>query len=240
LIFAFLLCTQGSLLANGILEPFTAKYDVYRNDQHVADSHFKLQHKNDTWTWRMSTKPWGLFKWLTEKKPFTETQMSKTSDGYLLSKIASGEYRERPPEDNTWFDQKNELIYYSNSSSQQKTQLPLPKNLYSYHDVHLLYEKMKQSGQSSLDIHFYRTGNVFKSTLTLERGVDISHDSKSIRVDKMTQQVSNSSRTMVYYYQGHSLAPLKIVQFKEDKPLTSMWRSSLESTKHEKTSTLLE
>ena len=236
-IFTVLLSTQGSLLANGSLEPFSAKYDVYRNDQHVANTYFNLQHKNDTWIWRMSTKPRGLFKWLTDKKPFTETEMVKSGDDYLLSKIVSGEYREKPPQDNTWFDQKNQLIYYTNSTSQQKNQLALPKNLYSYQNIHLLYAQMKQSGESTLNIHFYKNGNIFKSSLTLEEDVDITHHSGSIRVDKLTQQVTNSTKTMVYYYQGHSLAPLQIVQFKDGKPVTMMWRSSLENAMHEKTST---
>ena len=236
LVFTVLLCIQGSSLANAYLEPFSAKYDVYRNDQHVASSYFNLQHKNDIWTWRMSTKPRGVFKWLTEKKPFTETHMAQTSDGYLLSKMVSGEYPEKPAEDKTWFDQQNHLIYYTNSISQQKSQLPLPQDLHSYHDIHLLYAEMKESGQSTRDINFYKNGNVFRSTLTLERQVNIPYHSGSIRVDKMTQKVANSNKVLIYYYQGHSLAPLKIEQFKDGRPLTMMWRSRLESAKYEKTS----
>lgn len=236
LVFCVLLFIHGSLLANGYLQPFSAKYDVYRNDQHVANTYFNLQHKNDAWIWHMTTKPKGLFKWLTPKKPFTETRMAETVDGYFLSQIASGDYREKPAQDNTWFDQENQLIYYTSSKSHQKSQLPLPQDLHSYHDIHLLYSEMKDSDQSTRDIHFYKKGNVFKSTLTLEKQVQIPYHSGSITVDKMTQQVTNSNKVLIYYYQGHSLAPIKIEQFKEGKPLTMMWRSSLERVTHEKTS----
>lgn len=186
----------------------------------------------------MNTKPKGLFKWLTRKKPFTETRMSEIPEGYRLSHISSGDYREKLATDNTFFDQNNQLIYYTNTKSHKVNQLPLPENLYSYHDIHLLYARMKESGQTQMDIHFYKTGNVFKSSLKLEPQIEIPYQSGNITVDRMTQDVISSNKKMVYYYQDHSLAPLKIEKFKKGKSNTMMWRSSLELTKHEKTSTL--
>lgn len=235
-----LLLFHGSLLADHNLKPFKAKYDVYRNDQHVANTYFNLQHKNNMWTWSMSTKPKGVFKWLTRKKPFTETRMYESAEGYRLSHIASGEYREKAATDNTFFDQKSGLIYYTNSKTLQTHQIRLPENLYSYHDIHLLYARMKESGETQMDIHFYKKGNVFKSSLKLETQVEIPYQSGTISVDRMTQVVKNSNKKMIYYYQDHSLVPLKIEQFKKNEPNTMMWRSSVENITHERTSSLPE
>lgn len=236
IVFILLLLVQGSLLAADNLQAFKAKYDVYRHDQHVANTLFYLRYKNDVWTWHMSTSPEGLFKWLTKKIPFIETRMSKTTNGYQLTQIASGDYRDKPAHENTWFDHADRLIYFTDSRKVQNNRLPLPDDVHSYHDIHLLYAKMKQSGQTSMDIHFYKTGTVLESTLTLEPQIEIPYQSGKITVDKMTQTAVDSDKKMIYYYQGHPLAPLKIEQYKDGEAGTMMWRSSVENTSRDKTS----
>jgi len=93
--------------------------------------------------------------------------------------------------------------------------------------VHLLYERMKHLSQQQLTINFYKKGRIYESTLILEFDVPIAHESKSYRVDKITQSLQGE-RAMVYYYLGHSLAPLKIERIKDNQIQSVMWRTSVE------------
>lgn len=176
----------------------------------------------------MQSEPHGMYRWLTRKKPFTETRVTTTPTGLRLSQLSSGDYAEKPPTQSSWFDPNSGRIFYANSKKGNGKQLDLPDNLYSHHDVHLLYEKMRQSNQQRLIINFYNKGRVYESTLLLELDILIEHESKSYRADKITQSLHGENKTMVYYYLGHSLAPLKIERMKDNQVHSIMWRTSLE------------
>ena len=211
------------------LEAFDARYKVYRNDQHVADARFRLFQQNDSWLWRMQTKPRGVYRWLTRKKPFSETRTTMTSQGLKLSQLSSGEYLEKPPVESSWFDIDRKTIFYTHSKKNEDKQLALPDTLYSFHDVHRLYSQMKKSGQQQLEIDFYNKGKLFTSKLVLETNVRLPGEGGDRLADRLSQQLENSDKMMVYYYRDHDLAPLRIERIKRGKLKTMMLRNSLQN-----------
>lgn len=218
---------QNTLLAdNSEIRPFSARYDVFRNHQHVGFAHFKLNKHNGMWTWNMKTRPKGFYKWLTRKKPFAETRMTESPDGLLLSQELKGDYKNKPAKEKTWFDQDKKIIYYTNG--EKKRELDLPAPVYNFQSIHLLPATMKQDGLERIEINFYKRGKLFKSTLQLEADVKIQQDDSELRVDKVTQVLDGSDYKMIYYYQGDTLAPLKIEQLKDDGNNIVMWRNKLD------------
>jgi len=228
LLFIGLLLIQSSLFAApSTLQPFSAYYDVYRNNQHVANAHFVLNKQNDTWVWNMQTRPIGFYSWLTRKKPFSETRMSETANGLQLTQELKGDYRNKPAKEKTWFDQKNSTIYYS--KGEKKKQQTIPKNLYNFQSVHLIPGIMKQQELDQFEVDFYKKGKLFKSTFKLEPAVKLKQkDKDGLVVDKLTQRLDPSDYEMIYYYHGNTLAPLKIEQLKANGDNSVMWRSSVE------------
>lgn len=204
------------------LQPFEADYQVYRNDSYVANAHFSLKKKKGEWLWYMKTRPIGIYSWLTRKRPFAESHMQETSLGPRLFLLHSGDYSKKPPKTSSWFDYRRKTIYYM--KGEKISQIELPETVYDYHSVHLLHPHMLSTGQLQTGINFYKKGKLLKSTLTLEKDLKISVEQSSKTVDKITQTFENSPKKMIYYYQGDTLAPLKIESLKPGKEKVIMWR----------------
>lgn len=204
------------------LQPFEADYRVYRNDSHIANAHFSLKQQKGEWIWYMKTRPVGVYSWLTRKRPYAESHMQETSEGIRLFLLHSGDYSKNPPTTSSWFDYLRHTIYHMKDN--KISQLELPETVYDYHSVHLLHPQMLNTGHLQTTINFYKKGKLLQSTLTLEKDLKISEDQSSKPVDKITQTFENSQKKMIYYYQGDTLAPLKIESLKPGKENVIMWR----------------
>jgi len=204
------------------LSPFDTRYFVYRGNTHVAISQFSLKKYRSEWVWRMNTGPRGIFSWLTPKKPFAETRMQETANDIQLLLETSGDYPNKPAKRNTWFDHTNKKIY--SMKAKEIKQLKLPENIYNYHSVHLLHPRMLASNNVKMDINFFKRGKLLKSTLTLEKQVELPVKKGKMVVDKITQTFKDSGKKLIYYYQGETLAPLKIEHSKPGKDKSVMWR----------------
>jgi hypothetical protein len=203
------------------LRQFEAGYSLLRNDQHIANATFRLAPRHDTWVWSMSTQPRGVYSWLTRKKPFAETHLVETPNGWQPLIEVSGDYPERSPKHAAWFDHANRLIYYAKTKSSKRLEFAPP--IYNDHSIHLMYSRMKQQGVLKTSIPFYRNGRIARVKLTLEPGLRLERDGKDFAVDRLTQQFEGSDRKMIYHYTQETLAPLKIEQIKKDV-FTVMWR----------------
>ena len=217
----FLLLTSISVQAI-TLSPFDARYHVYRGDIHVANSQFSLKKEQSEWVWFMKTRPRGIYSWLTKKKPFTETRLQDDRHEYKLLLEKNGDYPKKPAKSNTWFDYENKTIYHMNGK--QISQLKLPKNIYNYHNIHLIYPLMLEQNTNKMSVNFYKKGKLLETTLTLEKQVKLPSKKDSMIVDKVTQVFTGSNKKMIYYYKGDTLAPLKIEQLKPGKDTSVMWR----------------
>ncbi len=204
------------------LTPFDASYKVYRGNTYVANSQFALKKQNSEWVWQMKTEPRGIYSWLTRKKPYTETRMQKIGQDIQLLLISSGDYPKKPVKQSTWFDHQHKKIY--RKKGKKISQLKLTDPIYNYQSIHLLHPQMLEQNESAIDINFYKKGKLLKSTLTLQKQVELPSKKGKIIVDKITQTFKKSKNKMIYYYQGETLAPLKIEQIKPGKDKSVMWR----------------
>ena len=204
------------------LTPFDVNYHVYRGDIHVANSQLSLKKKQSEWVWLMKTRPRGIYSWLTRKKPFAETRLQDNGQEFPILLEKTGDYPKKPAKRNTWFDHANQTIYSMNGK--QISQIDLPENVYNYHSIHLVYPLMLEQDTPQISVNFYKRGKLLETTLTLEKQVELASKKNSMIVDKVTQTFKNSNKKMIYYYQGDSLAPLKIEQIKPGKDSSVMWR----------------
>lgn len=222
LVCGLLLISQDVVAVDTILTPFDVHYRVYRNDQHVANTHFKLYQDNGIWVWHMQTKPHGFYTLLTRKRPYSETRMIETAEGIKLSHSLSGNYKDKPAREKSWFDQDEKIVYYT--KSKKKRQLALPEEVYDYLSLNLLYPIMKDSEEKEKTLHFYKRGKLYPSTVLFEANIQLDTGDASVLADKLTLRLQDSGDEMVYYYQGHKLAPLKIERIKKKGGSQIMWR----------------
>lgn len=208
------------------LSSFDARYHVYRGDIHVANSQFTLKKQQSEWVWSMNTRPRGIYSWLTRKKPFAETRLQDIEYDYQILLERTGDYPQKPASRNTWFDHTHKTLYSMNGK--KISQLELPDNVYNYHSIHLLYPQMLEQNTDQITVNFYKKGKLQESTLELEQQVKLPSKKTTMIVDKVTHTFKDSNKTLIYYYQGDTFAPLKIEHIKPGKDSSVMWR--VEST----------
>ena len=206
---------------------FDAHYEFYRDNSHVADTRLSLHQKEHQWIWTMQTEPRGFYRWLTSKKPFEEVRMIGSADALQLQQMYKGDHPEQPAEQTTFFDNASGVIYHSDGKRNQQLQLDFQGPVFSYLSIHLLYADMKRHASNSKTVDFFKDGELLKATLTLQPAVKVVHDGVSHIADRVTHRIEGSAKSLVYYYAGHDLAPLKIEQIKQGKIANSMWRSRL-------------
>ena len=216
-----LMSSQGFAIT---LTPFTAQYEVYRNNSKVGLADFQLKQENGIWYWDMKTRVTGFYRFLTRKRPFTRTQLQVINNQPQLLIEQSGDYPDKPAKHTAWFDFNSKTLYSMKESN--VTTVDLPEKVYNYHSVHLIYPLMLQQELLQIKINFYRKGGLTPSVLTLERQVQTEHNSQTITVDRITQQFENSNKTMIYDFQRDSLAPLRIEQIRPGKDTTLMIRTT--------------
>ncbi len=191
-------------------------------NMYVAKSYFTFNKENSEWVWIMKTRPRGIYSWLTSKEPFAETRLQEKQSEIQLLLERTGDYPDKPADRNTWFDHQNKKIYSMNK--QEISVLDLKDNVYNYHSVHLLHPLLVEQNLSEKKIQFYKRGKLIESTLKLEKQVEITVEKKKMIADKITQTFKDSKNILIYYYQGPTLAPLKIEQIKPGKDNSIMWR----------------
>jgi hypothetical protein len=222
-----LLALLSPNLQAGTAVAFNAEYEGYRSGQYVADAKFSLQQRGNQWVWYMESKPRGIYRWLTRKKPFEETRMVDEGNGLQLQELYKGDYPELPPQHSSWFDYDKNLVHHSDAEHDRQLRVPMNPPLYSYHSIHLLYADLKPGGAGQTTVNFFKEGEILESTITFEPAVQFQHDGRDYSADRVTHQVQGSNKTLIYYYAGHDLVPLKIEQLKNGELTNMLWRSKL-------------
>jgi hypothetical protein len=194
-------------------QAFEAKYQLLSNGQHLADTRVRLAQRDGVWVWSMQSKPRGVYRWFTSKQPFAETHLVKTADGWQPLIEVSGDYPERTPKRAAWFDHGNQKVFYSSRKNQRT--LDFKSTLYSDQTIHLAYARMKARNERETRVPLYRNGRVISITLRLEPGVNLEHDGKQLKVDRLTQSQPDKERKTIYHYDQQQLAPLRIEQIRD-------------------------
>ncbi len=216
-----LVCSASIAWAD--LQAYEARYSLMRNGQQVGETRFRLQPVHGQWRWSMHSKPKGLFRWLTRKKPFAETWLAQTDLGWQPIIELTGDDPDRGARRATWIDHEQGRLYYASHKTQKQLAFSAP--VYNYHSIHLLYRDMKDKGASERIIRFYRKGRIVDARVRLDTNVRLRTAAGPLQVDRLSQQLANSKRRMLYFYDGYDLAPRKIEQIDEDDN-SVMWRQS--------------
>jgi hypothetical protein len=207
------------------IKPFKAEYKVFRGNSYIADSKLTLKKQQGEWIWRIDTKARGIYKWLTRKKPYIETRMQEIDHKLKLLLESSGDYPDKLPKWSSWFDHLGKFIYSMKGNKIKKQKLP--EDVYNFHSIHLLYPQMMQHNEQQKTVNFFKKGKLLKSTLILEKNVELSNKKQHTVVDKLTQKFDGSKKYFIYYYKGKTLAPLKIEQINPGKDSSVMWRQNI-------------
>lgn len=216
-----ILVTQASAFE---LKAFDTRYTVFRGESRVGEARFTLRRENGLWIWNMTTRPKGLYRFLTSKKPFQRTIMASIVgfDDWRLSLEESGSYPDKPAKKVSWFDYDSGTIYHRRKSKHKTLSLDTP--VFNYHSVHLLYADMIEQEVNAQKINLFHAGKLGKADLTLQRGVTLKGADKNFTVDQLIVQPEGSDKTITYYYRGDTLAPLKIEHREPDQDVSVMWR----------------
>ena len=172
----------------------------------------------------MTTRPKGLYRFLTSKKPFDRTVMAPINglDDWRISLEETGSYSDKPPKKVSWFDYDSDTIYHRRKSKYKTLNLKTP--VFNYHSIHLLYTDMLEQDTGKLDINLFHAGKLNKAKITLKRSVTLKGADKDFTVDQLIVEPEDSKRTITYYYRGDTLAPLKIEHREPDQDVSVMWR----------------
>lgn len=196
--------------ANNLPNGYMAKYEVFRNSQHVASTNLELVSQPQGWLWKMETQAIGLFSWLTRKTPFSDTFVTLDETAAKVLYTVAGDYHDQPPTRATWFDHQNRLFYnaHNNKSSQKKFKLPI----YNYHSVMMLYHRLMNG--ESLEISYFRSGKSSKGKVQLQKAISVNVQDKNLLMDRLT--LKYGKKTMYFDFDSKSFAPLQITQIKGD------------------------
>jgi hypothetical protein len=206
------------------LKAFDERYSVYRGESRVGEARFSLRHENALWVWNMTTRPKGLYRFLTSKKPFERTVMAPINDlkDWRISLEETGSYPDKPAKKVSWFDYDSGTIYHRRKSKHKS--FPFEQPVFNYHSIHLLYTDMLEQDIGRQEINLFHAGKLRKANLTLKRGVTLKGADKNFTVDQLIVASEGSKRTITYYYRGDTLAPLKIEHREPDQDVSVMWR----------------
>ena len=204
------------------LETFSHDYMICRGETRVGKATMRLYPQYDYWIWEMRTEPVGWLRFLTRKKPFSETWLRLRDGEPALMLTRSGDYDDKPADRSTWFDDRKQRLYYANRKGTRQLDYRLP--LHDILSIHLLYPRLLESPDGTLETDFYKKGKIRRTTLRLERDVPLRSGDDTLILDRVTQTLEGSDKQMVYYYRRGDIAPIKIEQYKGKTEKSVMWR----------------
>ena len=163
LVLIAILSLLGTQVSAFELKAFDTRYSVFRGESRVGEARFTLRSKNGLWIWNMTTRPKGLYRFLTSKKPFDRTVMAPINglDDWRISLEETGSYSDKPPKKVSWFDYDSDTIYHRRKSKYKTLNLKTP--VFNYHSIHLLYTDMLEQDTGKLDINLFHAGKLNKA-----------------------------------------------------------------------------
>lgn len=204
-----LLTGSGVTNAEPPLHEFSASYDLYHGDRHVAITEFRLEQVDDHWQWSSLTRPHGMYAWFVRKRPLTRTRFDRHEGRLRLYEIVITDARENRPEESARFDWERGEMRVERKGKQRTVQLG--GEVFDYQTVHLLTAIMQQRGQQRATIDFYRKGKLVESSIEYQGLERIAVDGKPLNASVFRQLVDRSDATIRYYYDpANPLLPLRI------------------------------
>jgi hypothetical protein len=219
---AGLLLLSLSLISTGLaaevpLRTFTASYDLYKGNMHLATSEISLRLEDQLWRWRTTTAARGIYAWFISNKTYSETTFIQARDKIRIQQISNKDLNDKKKHESASFDWGKGSIEIFRKGKHK--QLPLNEEVYDYHSIHLFTALMRMQQQDKATVDFYRKGNITRSELVYGGIESIDINGEIIAVYIFEQVIAKSSSQLKYYYAAENpLLPLRVVK---QKPGTS-------------------
>jgi hypothetical protein len=201
------------LAAEVTLRGFTASYDLYKGDMHVAISEISLQREGQLWRWRTTTEARGIYAWFINNKIF-ETTFIQVEDEIRIQQISNKDSNDKKKTESASFDWGKGSIEVLRKGKQK--QLPLEAEVYDYHSIHLLAASMRMRQLDKATVDFYRKGRLTRSELIYRGTENIDINGKTMNANIFEQVIVKSSSKLKYYYASEN--PLLLLRVEKRKP----------------------
>ncbi len=73
LLTGLLLSMFSAMAADDTLKAFQASYDLFKNERLVGETILQVEKSDDRLSWQMTTRPSGLYAFITNKQPHSES-----------------------------------------------------------------------------------------------------------------------------------------------------------------------
>jgi hypothetical protein len=198
------------------LQPFAANYSLHLAQKHVGQSTLSLKQSGGLWSWQTSAKTIGIYSWLSNKKPHSETHFSLNNDSYLIQNLLISDESDKNLYETAHFNwqKKQATILRKNLTSS----VLISENVYDYNGINWLVANMMKSEKSEIEVDFYIKGTIVKSKIKRIDNETIDVPGKKISAWVYEQSTVNSKSKWRYYLNpAKPLAPLKIEKLKPGK-----------------------
>jgi hypothetical protein len=223
---AILLLLSLSLISPGLaaevpLRAFTASYDLYKGNMHIAISEISLQREGQLWRWRTTTEAQGIYALLINIKPYSETTFIQAGDEIRIQQILITVPGDKKKHESASFDWDRGSVSVLRKGKHK--QLALEAEVYDYHSIHLLAASMNIQQLDRATVDFYRKGKITRSELVYGGTGSIDIDGNTVNADIFEQMIVKSSSQLKYYYAAENpLLPLRLEKRKPGKSLITL------------------
>jgi hypothetical protein len=226
-----LLLLSLSLISTGLaaevpLRAFTASYDLYKGDLHVAISEISLQREGQLWRWHTTTTARGMYARFISNKITSETTFIQVEDEIRIQQILNKDSNDKKKTESASFDWDKGSIEVLRKGKHK--QLPLDAEVYDYHSIHLLAVSMRMRQLDKATVDFYRKGKITRSELVYGGTENIDINGNTVAAYFFEQVIVKSSSQLKYYYSVENpLLPLRLEKQKPGKsPVTLTLREA--------------
>ena len=208
-----------SLISTGLaaevpLRAFTASYNLYKGDLHLAISEISLQREGQLWRWRTITTARGMYAWFISNKVTSETTFIQVEDEIRIQQILNKDSNDKKKTESASFDWDKGSIEVLRKGKHK--QLPLNAEVYDYHSIHLLAVSMRMRQLDKATVDFYRKGKITRSELVYGGTKNIDINGNPVAAYFFQQVIVKSSSQLKYYYSVDN--PLLLLRVEKQKP----------------------
>jgi len=191
------------------ITPYQASYKLYKGGIQVAKSSLLLEQSGRFWRWRLSSRPKGIYKLFSNKKPYSETTFSLLDSQYRIHNILLADESDDARYETARFNWDSRQVDIQRKGKRRIEKLP--EQVYDFRTIHLLTAQMMKDGTQKMEFSFYLKGEVLNAKLTQTGKVTLEINGSKIETSAFQQTISGRKISSKYYYGPDSrLVPLKI------------------------------
>ena len=201
--------STSALAAELLIKPYQASYKLYRSGIQVAKSSLALEQSGNFWRWRLSSRPRGVYKFFSDKKPYSETTFSRLDQQYQIHNILLADEGNDQPYESARFNWDSQQADIQRNGKRRI--ISLPDQVYDFRTMPLQIAQMIDRGIRRMEFDFYLKGEVLKSKIILGEETTLEIGGKQIKTSVYHQTIVGRKTSSKFFFGPNSnLLPLKI------------------------------